>query len=335
MNPGPMMCGTEDYTDSPAVPRDFIQHARYRIAKLQERIDQEKVAAKDAVSRYAPTAPGKIDNLTTPAAELLQSLPFVAAVEVAQRSRRPTCRIFQLRDYHFVPRDLFNMEVLALMGRTPSAEEGEHLYQEHLLQVELVQAQQTALLRCLAKHHGLKTVHIERLTAEGVPEFKTRIAALKEAEPHQDELRRQLADVQALLKQMADSGKEGTERYAKAKEIEREFAGLLEQHRLELLELGAVARLLVAGELQRVLPLDDAKLLDAAKPRFHNGQMVPNHAANTAHQDAMAKALLKAGPVAVAVLGGSHDLTDALNRQGAAGLEYLRVSVRAYKDLAT
>jgi hypothetical protein len=34
----------------------------------------------------------------------------------------------------------------------------------------------------------------------------------------------------------------------------------------------------------------------------------------------------------VAVLGGSHDLTDALNRQGAAGLEYLRVSVQAYKE---
>jgi hypothetical protein len=48
----------------------------------------------------------------------------------------------------------------------------------------------------------------------------------------------------------------------------------------------------------------------------------------------MAKALLKAGPVAVAILGGSHDLTGALNRKGAAGLEYLRVSVRAHKELA-
>jgi hypothetical protein len=117
-------------------------------------------------------------------------------------------------------------------------------------------------------------------------------------------------------------------------EIEKEVAGLLQQHRLELLELGAVARLLASGELQRVLPLDDAKLLDLAKPRLHNGQVVPDPAAKAKRQDAMAQALLKAGPVAVAVIGGSHDLTDALNRQGAAGTEYLRISVREYKELA-
>jgi hypothetical protein len=133
---------------------------------------------------------------------------------------------------------------------------------------------------------------------------------------------------------MERSGKQGTERYTKAKEIEKEVAGLLEQHRLEFLELGAVARLLVTGELQRVLPLDDAKLLDAAKPRLLNGQVVPNHAAKAARQDAMTLALLKAGPVAVAILGGSHDLTDALNRQGAGGLEHLRVTVQPYKDVA-
>jgi hypothetical protein len=226
------------------------------------------------------------------------------------------------------------MEVLAVMSRALNVEEAGLLYQEHLLQVELVQIQQTALLRCLARHHGLKVVHIERLTVESVPEFKTRIAALKEAEPHQNELRRQLADVQTLLKQMADSGKQGTERYIKVKEIEKEVTGLLEHHRLELLELGALARLLVAGELQRVLPLDDAKLLDAAKPRLHNGQVVPDQAAKAKRQDAMAQALLKAGPVAEAVLGGSHDLTDSLNRQGAVGLEWLRMSVRAYKEPA-
>jgi hypothetical protein len=142
---------------------------------------------------------------------------------------------------------------------------------------------------------------------------------VKEAEPHQAELRRQLTEVQALLKQMADSGKEGTERYAKAKEIEKEVAGLLEQHRLELLELGAAARLLAGGELRQVLPLDDAKLLDTAKPRLRNGQVVPNHAAKAARQGGMVRALLKAGPVAVAVLGGSHDLTDALNPRGRQG----------------
>jgi hypothetical protein len=295
---------------------------------------QEKAAAEDAVKRYTPTIPRKIDDPSTPAADLLRGRPFVAATDVALRARRPAYRIIQVCDWHFVDPELFRLEMLATLRRTLTAEEGELMYQEHLLQVELVQVQQTALLRCLAKHHGLKTVHIERLTAEGVPEFKTRVAALKEADPHQDELRGQLVEVRDLLKQMADAGNAGSERYTKAQTIEREVADLLEHHRLELLELGAVARLLVSGELQQVSPLDDAKLLDAAKPRLHNGQVVPDPAAKAKRQGAMAKALLKTGPVVVAVVGGSHDLTDALNRQGAAGIEYLRLTVQSYKDLA-
>jgi hypothetical protein len=91
---------------------------------------------------------------------------------------------------------------------------------------------------------------------------------------------------------------------------------------------------LLAGELQWVLPLADPKLPDAAKPQLHNGQIVPDSVAKAARQDALARTLLKGGPVAVAVLGGSHDLTDALNRQGEAGLDDLRVTARAYKDVA-
>jgi hypothetical protein len=33
----------------------------------------------------------------------------------------------------------------------------------------VIQLQQVDLLRCLAKHHALKAVHVERLTAAGVP----------------------------------------------------------------------------------------------------------------------------------------------------------------------
>jgi hypothetical protein len=201
------------------------------------------------------------------------------------------------------------------------------------LRVELVQVQQVALLRCLAKRHGLKTVHIERLTAEGAAEFKTRIAALKEAEPHQATLRQQLAEVQALLKKLADDGKARSERFAKAQAVEKDIADLLEHHRMELLELGAIAHLLVSGELQQVLPLDDEALLDAAKPRLKNGEVVPDPAAKAARQDGMVRALLKAGPVAVAVLGGAHDLTDSAQRVASPGSEYLRVTVQAYQEV--
>jgi hypothetical protein len=157
--------------------------------------------------------------------------------------------------------------------------------------------------------------------------------ALKDAEPHQAALRQQLADVQALLKKMADDGKTGSERYVKAQAVEKEIAELLEHHRLELLELGAVARLLVSGELSQVLPLDDAALLDAAKPRLKNSEVVPNQAANMARQDGMVRTLVKAGAVAVAILGGAHDLTASMQQVAPPRCEYVRVNVKSYHEV--
>jgi hypothetical protein len=151
------------------------------------------------------------------------------------------------------------------------------------------------------------------------------------SDPHQDELRRQLADVQALLKKLTDEGKAGSERYAKARAVEKEIVDLLEHHRLELLELGAAARLLVSGELQRVLPLDDAQLLDAAKPKRSNGKVASNPFGAVFREAWMAKTLTEAGPVAVAVLGGAHELKEPLGTVG--GVEYLRVSVRAMDEV--
>jgi hypothetical protein len=111
---------------------DYVKATQARIANLKQRIADEKTAAEGAVNRYAPAAPGKIDDLTTPAADLLRGLPFVARVDVALRVRRPACRIIHIRDYHFVPPNLFNMEVLALMSRALTAEAAGLLYQEHL-----------------------------------------------------------------------------------------------------------------------------------------------------------------------------------------------------------
>jgi peptide subunit release factor 1 (eRF1) len=146
-------------------------------------------------------------------------------------------------------------------------------------------------------------------------------------------LRQQLAEVQALLKKMADDGKAGSDRFVKAAAVEKDIADLLEHHGMELLELGAVARLLVSGELQAVLPLDNEALLDAAKPRLKNGEVVPDSAAKAARQDAMVRRLLKAAPLALAVLGGAHDLTASVQRVTHPWSEYVRVTVQAYSKM--
>jgi hypothetical protein len=103
---------------------------------------------------------------------------------------------------------------------------------------------------------------------------------------------------------------------------------------MELLELGHGAQLLVSGELQQVLPLDDAALLDATKPRLKNGEVAPDPAAKVARQDEMVRKLVKAGPVAAAVLGGVHDLVESVQRVAPLGCEYVRVMVKAHQDFA-
>ena len=81
------------------------------------------------------------------------------------------------------------------------------------------------------------------------------------------QVRKQLADVQELLKEMDLS----TDRYQEAKNIETQVTEMLDQHKIRLLELGAPGRLLIAGEIDEVLPLDDGELLDAAKPITADG----------------------------------------------------------------
>jgi hypothetical protein len=167
----------------PPDPTEALRPLQARVAALKARVDAEHAAADAAVARYSPAQPARLDDLSAPAADVLRGLPFVERVDVALRARRPRCRVIQIRDYHFVPLELFRLEVLAPQKRTISAEEADLLYEEFLLRVELVQVKQAAVLRCLALRHGLQAVHVERLTADYLPEFDKRVALLKEAMP--------------------------------------------------------------------------------------------------------------------------------------------------------
>jgi hypothetical protein len=117
-----------------------------------------------------------------------------------------------------------------------------------------------------------------------------------------------------------------------AKTLEKEIAGMLEQHRFSMLEIGAAGRLLVSGELGEVLPLDDAKLLDAAAPVLANGKVTFDAAKVAARRDAMVQWALAKDHAAVIVLGGSHDLTDNVRGIVGEGCEYIRVTGHAVRE---
>jgi hypothetical protein len=56
------------------------------------------------------------------------------------------------------------------------------MYEEHLLEVELVQVEQLAVLRCLIKHRGLKKVFSEGLAPSALEAFRKKVEVLRAME---------------------------------------------------------------------------------------------------------------------------------------------------------
>jgi hypothetical protein len=158
-------------------------------------------------------------------------------------------------------------------GGPLSDAEVERLYQQHLLETELVQIEQVLLLRCLARRHGLRTVRIEGLTAQEVTLFRKKVDALKGLEQGAMVARVQLQEVRELMGRLEAAGKKGSDRYQQAAGIEQELVGLIDQYRPDWLEVGAVGRLLLAGDIAEVLALDDERLLALARPITPDGRV--------------------------------------------------------------
>ncbi len=117
-----------------------------RIPTLKQQIAEQEEESAQAVADYAPTTKAPIDNLNSPVVDLLRQLPGVVQVEVAVTVKEPTSRIIHLRDWHFIPRELFALDMKEVHGRDLADKEIDRLYQEFLLEVELVQIEQLATL---------------------------------------------------------------------------------------------------------------------------------------------------------------------------------------------
>jgi len=203
------------------------------------------------------------------------------------------------------------------------------LYEQHFLEVELVQIEHLAILRCLIRHHGLKRVFAENLAPEGLGAYREKIAVLKAMErDDMPELRKQLLQVKRLRE-----GAEG-ERLETVKVMESKITGMIDGHKRRLLEVGAAGRLLVSGELEDVEPLEDRLAFEAASPVTPDGRVRPDPAKIAARNDAQVKRIVSKGGNAVVMLGGSHDLNASINRVAGGKIEYLRITTKWYRNLA-
>jgi hypothetical protein len=309
------------------------QVSEERLCKLRLRIEREAAAVDATVEAYRPKVAGRLDDLTSPAEDLLRGLPGVAEVERLVTPKKPTRRIVHLRDLHLVPRDLFALDVRQAAGKELSDAHVDRQYEQHLLETELVQIEQTAILRCLARHHGLRKVRLEGLTLREVPLFREKVEALKGLEHGEvASARVQLREVRALMRGMEAAGRKGTDRYEKAAGIEKELVALLEKSRPHLLEIGAAGRLLLAGDLAEVLALDDERLLEAARPITPNGRLKIDADRVRQREDAQVRATLADAPFSLIVLGGGHDLSYSIRRVAGGECEYIRVTTKWYRE---
>ena len=113
-----------------------------RRLKLKLLVAEQEVESVQAVATYLPKNKTRIDDLDAPVVDLLRQLPGVVHVEVAVAAAKPTCRIVHLRDYHFVPKELYAIDMKQAHGRELTDDEIDRLHQELLLEVELVQLEQ-------------------------------------------------------------------------------------------------------------------------------------------------------------------------------------------------
>ncbi|MCA9067895.1 MAG: hypothetical protein KDA84_03170, partial [Planctomycetaceae bacterium] len=165
-----------------------------------------------------------------------------------------------------------------------------------LSEVEAIQAEQMALLRSLAKSHGLKAIHMESVTMEGVEGFRRLVGHIRDYKPRGNR------PLDLLLNEM---------------------------HQHDTLLIGAPGRLMMTGEIE-VLPVEDQKLYEAANP-VKDSTVKFDEAAIAKREDAIVRNLLASdSPVAVLVMGGAHDLSDNLKRIGQEHVEYVRVELKAY-----
>jgi hypothetical protein len=91
--------------------------------------------------------------------------------------------------------------------------------------------------------------------------------------------------------------------------------------------------MLLNGEIEGVLPLENADAHAASNPVSDDGSVALDQEKIEAREDAQVRLLLDGEPVAIIILGGAHDLSDNVERLSGGTAEYIRVEVKAWKQI--
>ena len=253
----------------------------------------------------------------------------IAPSTVAESSPAPVTplvTIIHVKNWHWLPKEHFAADQRGLNPKLTN-NEIDIRYSKFLEDIDALQREQVGLMRELFQQHPRCRVFYEGVTDSNGRDFIDTVQALRQAD---------IGSVQINLEQanrMVENIPTGTTAHTIAVGLRDDFNAKVVAYRDDLLQVGAVGRMLMADELDRVFALDDENLLDAANPVQANGTIEFNPAADAAREDGMAKRLLASTPVVIAVLGGEHDLTDNLQKLSTHH-EYVVRETPKYRQLA-
>jgi hypothetical protein len=243
----------------------YLDSIRTRIADLEKRLTDRRKELREQVAAYMPPNPRPLPDLTADAVQILKPLPGVGWVTTTKGPALKG-RLVHILDYHVVPAKDYTPD------NDPEADA--LLYQEFLLNVQLVQAEQLAIFECLCQHHGLTDAWAEGFTADMIADYLGTILRFRQEDPG--------------LKQFYTSATDGLGR----------------EDRWTLLQMGSPGQAFTMNILKAVLPLEDEATLDKSK------SLAPVDL-EARHKAQVGRVLGKAH-FGFIVLGGSHDLTSQL-----------------------
>jgi hypothetical protein len=222
--------------------------------------------------------------------------PPDVTVKVAVECDSPKLTIIHIRDWHFVDKERFTLDVRDESESELSDDDINELFEEHRATVAKVQKRQKRLIKNLVKGLEIKQVFQEGLTAEQLPAYQKRIAIFKNFKPY-------LPTGDSPLDQLTRH-----------------------EYQTDMLLIGAPGQLLIDDHIKAIVPAEDAKAYKAANPLKPDGTIVFDEKVNEAREDAIVRNLMNASGTAVIVLGGAHDLSDNVS----AGVQLVEVTVKAY-----
>jgi len=109
---------------------------------------------------------------------------------------------------------------------------------------------------------------------------------------------------------------------------------ILARYRMDRLQIGAAGQLLLEGEINEILPVEDTQAYEDANPVMENGGVVLDRRKIKARQDAQVQRLLQADRFTLVILGGAHNLSDSIDRISCGTCEYVKITTRWYREFA-